>query len=73
MWKVAFGFDKGSSETVPTGGKKLIEHHQDLACKLFVDGNHGNWSEEDLPALWDVVKNRINSFVFFFLSYYFYF
>ena len=62
MWKVAFGFDKGNVGSVPSGGKKMKDHHRAIALKLFLDPEDpfGNFLHDDLEKLGDVVKNRIN-------------
>lgn len=62
MWKVAFGFDKGDVGSVPTGGKKIKDHHRAIAVKLFLDPAEpfGNFVYDDLEKLDDVIKNRIN-------------
>jgi len=61
MYKVAFGFNKGDVGSVPTGGKKTVEHYRAIARALFVDSPDNPWTEKDLPQLNNVVKNRINS------------
>ena len=60
--KVAFGFDKGDVGSVPTGGKKIKDHHRAIAVKLFLDPEEpfGTFVHDDLDKLEDVVKNRIN-------------
>ena len=68
-YKVAFGFDKGDVGSIPTGGKKLGEHHQSLACALFINEVNPSWSEEDIPQLKDTVKNRILSYLLFYLTF----
>jgi hypothetical protein len=73
-WKVAFGFDKGDTESVPTTGKKLKDHHCTIATRLFLDPKvpFKDFTNEDLPKLADAVKNRINVYVsttFFFVKY----
>ena len=52
-------------EQVPTGGKKLKEHHRAIAMKLFLDPDEPvkDFTIADLPKLSDVVKNRINTYV----------
>jgi len=51
-WKVAFGFDKGKVQQVKTGGKKLTEHHQAIAAKLFPDDISGRWTaDSDMKKL----------------------
>lgn len=64
-WKVAFGFDKGDMELVPTGGKRLKDHHRTIAIRLFLDPEVPikDFTHVDLPKLIDVVKNRINMYV----------
>jgi hypothetical protein len=52
-------------ESVPTGGKKLKEHHHAIATKLFLDPQEPfkDFTTADLSKLIDVVKNRINAYV----------
>ncbi|KAF8592549.1 hypothetical protein K439DRAFT_1610330 [Ramaria rubella] len=57
--KVAFEFEKGTSESVPTGGKTCAAHCADIARKLFSD-EEGPWEEMDAPVLATIVKNRIS-------------
>jgi hypothetical protein len=59
-YKVAFGFDKGDAGSVPTGGKKMIEHHRAIAHKLFLTPTETAWTVDDLIPLGTVVKNRIS-------------
>ncbi|KAF8581331.1 hypothetical protein K439DRAFT_1619120 [Ramaria rubella] len=59
-WKVAFGFEKGTMEAVPTGGKTCAAHCVDIACKLF-DSMSSPWDDMEQPALATVVKNRISA------------
>ena len=60
-WKVAFGFEKGLGQKVKTGGKKLTEHHQAIAAKLFLDDIYGQWTaDSDMKKLGYVVKNCIH-------------
>lgn len=60
-WKVAFGFDRGADQDVKNGGKKLVEHHRDIAKRLLMeDQRTGIWKETSLVKLGDSVKNRIN-------------
>jgi hypothetical protein len=60
-WKVAFGFDKGDNQKVKTGGKKLTEHHQAIAAKLFPDDISGQWTaDSDMKKLGLAIKNRIH-------------
>jgi hypothetical protein len=64
MWKVAFGFDKGNVGSVPTGGKKIKDHHRAIAIKLFFDPEpFGTFVHDDLEKLDDIVKNHINKCV----------
>ena len=52
-------------ESVPTGGKKLKDHHRAIAMKLFLDPEvpFKDFTNADLPKLVDAVKNRINTYV----------
>lgn len=59
-YKVAFGFDKGDVGSVPTGGKKTIEHHCAIAHKLFLVPSETAWTADDLIPLGMVVKNRVS-------------
>ncbi|KAF8583653.1 hypothetical protein K439DRAFT_1617283 [Ramaria rubella] len=59
-WKVVFGFEKGTMEAVPTGGKTCAAHCVDITRKLF-DSMSGPWDDMEQPALATVVKNRISA------------
>jgi len=59
-YKVAFGFDKGNVGSVPTGGKKTVEHHRAIARKLFLTPSETTWTVDDLIPLGVVVKNRVS-------------
>ena len=52
-------------ESVPTGGKKLKDHHRAIATDLFLDPDmpYKDFTIADLSKLADVVKNRINTYV----------
>ena len=63
VYKVAFSFDKGDVESVPNGGKKVVEHHRSIARKLFVDDPRSEWTEADVKLLGESVKNRITAYV----------
>ena len=65
MWKVAFGFDKGDVGHIPAGGKKVKDHHRAIAIKLFLDPKEpfGAFTHDDIEKLDDVIKNRINTYV----------
>ena len=60
MWKVAFGFDKGDVGSVPTGGKKVKDHHCAIAIKLFLDPKEPfkAFTDADVEKLDDVVVKR---------------
>jgi hypothetical protein len=61
-WKVAFGFNKGEVKSVKNGGKKIVDHYQTLATKLFLADPSGRWDKtSDIKKLGNVVKNRINA------------
>ncbi|KAF8576061.1 hypothetical protein K439DRAFT_1623139 [Ramaria rubella] len=60
-WKVALGFEKGTTEQVNSSGKKLIEHYHTLAQRLLIEDDSGRWADMDLVKLGDVVKNRVNA------------
>ena len=59
-YKVAFGFDKGDFGSLLTGGKKTIEHHCTIACKLFLMPSETGWTVDDLITLGIVVKNWVS-------------
>lgn len=60
-WKVVFGLDKGRVQAVKTGGKKLVEHHQAIAAKLFPGDKSGYWTaDSDIKKLGGAIKNRIH-------------
>ena len=60
-WKVAFGFDKGKVQKVKTGGKKLTEHHQAIAAKLFPADISGQcMADLDMKKLGLAIKNCIH-------------
>lgn len=63
MYKVALGFDKGDVGAVSSGGKKVIEHHQSIARKLFINIQGSEWSNtaEDVKQLGESVKNRVTA------------
>jgi hypothetical protein len=69
-YRQAFGFDKGQSEPVDTGGKNLAAICADVARALFLTDQDPDsepyYSEADLPDLGGVVKNRMNAYVHFF-------
>lgn len=56
-WKVALGFDKGDATNVKNGGKKLVDHYDDIVKKL--------WPGEDDQEknLRDAIKNRVATYV----------
>lgn len=66
IYKVALGFNKGDVGAVSSGGKKVIEHYQSIARKLFIDAEDAQWSntKEDLKMLGESVKNRVTAYVF---------
>ena len=58
-YKVVFGFDKGDVGSVPTGGKKTIEHHCAIACKLFLTPSETGWTgTEDLRSVEFVIMKQ---------------
>jgi hypothetical protein len=59
-YKVVFGFDKGDIGSVPTRGKKTIEHHCTIARKLFLTLSETGWTEDDLIPLGIVVKHWVS-------------
>jgi len=59
-YRVAFGFDKGDVGSVPTRGKKTIEHHRAIARKLFLMPSETACTVDDLIPLGVVVKNRVS-------------
>ncbi|KAJ7621659.1 hypothetical protein DFH06DRAFT_1143662 [Mycena polygramma] len=66
-YKQAFGFDKGQTGRVDTGGKTIPDLCADIAIELFnvdgvaPDGDESKYTSDDLTGLSDVIKNRINS------------
>lgn len=65
-YKVALGFNKGDVGAVSSGGKKVIEHYQSIARKLFINAEDTQWSntKEDLKMLGESVKNRVTAYIF---------
>ena len=63
-YKVALGFYKGDVENVLNGGKRIIEHHQSIARKLFINIEGLDWMEEHAKQLGESVKNRVTAYVF---------
>jgi hypothetical protein len=61
VYKVTFGFDKGNVDSIPNGGKKVVEHHRSIARKLFLDTPHSEWTETDVKPLGESIKNRISA------------
>lgn len=66
-YKVALRFYKGDVENVPNGGKGVIEHHQSISCKLFINIEGLEWTEEHVKQLGESVKNRVTVYVFWVL------
>ncbi|KAJ7491591.1 hypothetical protein B0H11DRAFT_2008425 [Mycena galericulata] len=60
-YRQAFGFDKGTTGTVSTGGKNLGNLHAEIAEALFVTPEGSKYTIDDLPALESVIKNRIGT------------
>jgi hypothetical protein len=62
MCKVAFGFDKGDVGSVPTGGKKIKDHHYAIVVKLFLNPEEPfrTFVHDDLETLDDIIRNCIN-------------
>ncbi|KAJ7105922.1 hypothetical protein C8R44DRAFT_886369 [Mycena epipterygia] len=67
-YKQAFGFNKGHSESVSTGGLRPIELYTQVAMRLFgLDSENDDtdviltYTTDDLPDLAQVVKNRISN------------
>ncbi|KAJ7506345.1 hypothetical protein B0H11DRAFT_2327412 [Mycena galericulata] len=61
-YKQAFGFDKGQSGPVDTGGKTLPDLCSDVAAKLLkVNEDESDYTSASLPGLADVIKNRVNN------------
>jgi hypothetical protein len=48
------------------GGKKVIEHYQSIACKLFVEVEGPKWgnTDDDVKLLGESVKNRVTAYAF---------
>ncbi|KIJ54765.1 hypothetical protein M422DRAFT_42001 [Sphaerobolus stellatus SS14] len=59
-YKQAFGWAKGTTVSVPTGGKKAIKHCKTLAKVVLIDDRSKQWSNHDEETLAEVVRNRIN-------------
>ena len=41
----------------------MIEHHQSIARKLFVNVEDSAWAEEHVKLLGESVKNRVTAYV----------
>lgn len=63
MLRVAFGFNKGDTTSVPNNGNKIIDHCRDIARKLFIEPEGTTWTEDDVVKLGIAVKNRVNAYV----------
>ncbi|KAH7913600.1 hypothetical protein BJ138DRAFT_1220151 [Hygrophoropsis aurantiaca] len=67
VYKVAFGFDKGTESSVNSGGKKLKAHHESLAQKVFLLDDLGladpssQFASSPIDKLGVSVKNRIKN------------
>ncbi|KAH7920501.1 hypothetical protein BV22DRAFT_1050308 [Leucogyrophana mollusca] len=65
VYKVAFGFDKGTDSTVNSGGAKFKVRHESLAWKVFLLDPLGQpdpaspWHNHPIDKLGTSVKNRI--------------
>ncbi|KAJ7461893.1 hypothetical protein FB451DRAFT_1404398 [Mycena latifolia] len=63
-YKQAFGFDKGQSGPVDTGGKTIPDLCSDIAVKFFnvgeEDSQYPSRESTDMQELADVIKNRVN-------------
>ena len=62
MYKVAFGFDQGHVGSVPTSGKKVVDHHRTIACKMFIDVEDTTYTEGDIEGLKDCIMNCVASY-----------
>ncbi|KAJ7091297.1 hypothetical protein C8R43DRAFT_1142026 [Mycena crocata] len=63
-FKQGFGFDKGRPGSVDTGGAKLPDLCAAVARQLFdvdPEDEDSKYTEDDIPGLAEVVKNRINT------------
>jgi hypothetical protein len=60
-YKVAFGFNKGDVGSVPTGGKKIIDLHHEIARKIWIDVADPEYKDDDMEQLKDLVKHRITA------------
>ena len=70
VYKVAFNFDKGNVESVPNGGKEVVEHHHSITWKLFIDDLDLEWTEADIRQLGESVKNRISAYIYIIILHY---
>ena len=57
-------FIKVMSKNVLNGGKRIIEHHQSIARKLFINIEGSEWTEEHAKQLGESVKNRVTAYIF---------
>ncbi|KAJ7737139.1 hypothetical protein DFH07DRAFT_966583 [Mycena maculata] len=60
-YRQAFGFDKGTTGPVSTGGKNHGNLHAEIAEALFVTPKGSKYTMDDLPGLESVIKNRIGT------------
>lgn len=61
QWRQALGFHVDG--TVPSGGKKLVDIYAEIARRLLLTDESLSFTEDDIPALVQVIKNRINTYV----------
>ncbi|KAH7917118.1 hypothetical protein BV22DRAFT_1200347 [Leucogyrophana mollusca] len=67
VYKVAFGFDKGTESSINSGGKKLKAHHESLAQKVLLQDDFGlvdpssQFANYPIDKLGVSVKNRIKN------------
>jgi len=62
VYKVAFGFDKGNIDSVPNGGKKVVEHYHSISWKLFIEDPGLEWTEADIKKLGKSMMNWISRY-----------
>jgi hypothetical protein len=60
MFRVAFGFNKGDTTSVPNNSNKIIDHCHDIAQTLFVHVEDASYTEQDVVKLGNAIKNWVN-------------
>ncbi|KIJ29465.1 hypothetical protein M422DRAFT_269123 [Sphaerobolus stellatus SS14] len=59
QYKLAFGFEKGTSVSVTSGGKKPIDICRTLAQKVLLVDKETTWASKTPVELGEAVKNRV--------------